>query len=489
MTKNFFSDLLKKANLLSVKVTSKIFFAVLIATASFATSCTDKDDEDIVTTVEEDKANIQASFDRISAMFDNVRNSSLFSLVFAEEEYFRYNWVGAGKGDYSWQMGAGGVYVGEGNGDYEPHYNTYYTWVGEGNGSYTRDNDNFVYVGAGNGDYNEIKQISWYEHVGAGNGSYTYDSGKYAHVGVGNGEYTRTQGKEWGASDFIDFTGNILEKLDDKFDLGKSIEDGIDNDRRFNFATLKGKYVYNNSTKSWENSSNNSFLAVFPDKENSSNNNCELALTDYTDKSCDIEGKTTYLPTKIKAHFKKDNTSMIDIDVTANYTQYGIPTSTNAKVYAKPLNIEAGLKQEAAARYSASISIKDETAEVNNLSIACTLSLSKDIDNSKDLSDIFDNGNGAVNSLSFTITQENLKLTAIADIKTLSTSSNPSIVEINNCVNIKVLYNDKEIGELKMDEIDGEKYARLYYKDGTSENTEIYYEKLIDHIEKLFAFD
>jgi hypothetical protein len=490
MTKNFFSDLLKKANLLSVKVTGKIFFAVLIATASFATSCIDKDDEEIVTTVEEDKANIQASFDRISAMFDNVRNSSLFSLVFAEEEYYLYSYVGESKGDYSWQMGAGYVYVGEGKGDYdETSFFGGYNYVREGNGSYIYSPDGeYIYVGSGNGDYEPL-YYTHYEWVGEGKGSYTYDSGKYAHVGAGNGAYTRNQGKEWGTSDFIDFTGNILEKLDDKFDLGKSLEDGIDNDRRFNFATLNGKYVYNNGTKDWDYSSNNSFLAVFPDKENSSNNNCELALTDYTDKSCDIEGKTTYLPTKIKAYFKKDNTAMIDIDVTADYTQHGIPTSTNAKVYAKPLNIEAGFKQEAAARYSASISIKDETDEVNNLSIACTLNLSKDIDNSKDLSDIFDNGDGAVNSLSFTVTQEDLTLTGVADIKMLSTYNNPSIAEINNCINIKVQYNGEEIGELKIHDIGGEKYAWLYYKDGTSENTEIYYEKLIDHIEKLFAFD
>jgi hypothetical protein len=417
MTKTFFTGFLMKANFLSVKSTCKILFAVLIFAASFATSCKDNGDDDEVTTVEEDKVNIQASFDRISAMFDNARNSSLFNLVFAEKEYY------------------------------------------------------------------------WYNYVGEGNGSYIYEYGKHIHAGAGKGDYAQIPEKEWGTSNFIDFTGDILEKLDEKFNLGKNLGEGFERDRRFNFTTLNGKYIYNNSTKNWDKSQSSSFIAVFPDAENSSNNNCELALTDYNDKSCNIEGKVTYLPTKIKAYFKKDNTQMIDIDATADYTQQGIPTSANVKLYAKPFNIETGLKQEAASRYSANISIKDETAEVNNLSIACTISLSKNIDNSKDLSDIFDNGDGVVNSLSFTINQEKLTLSGTADIRTLSKISRPSVVEINNSINIKVQYNKKEIGELKIHEVEGEKYAYIYYKDGTSENTEIYYEKLINHLEELFSVE
>jgi hypothetical protein len=306
-------------------------------------------------------------------------------------------------------------------------------------------------------------------------------------VGAGNGEYNWTYaGKYWGASDFVEFvTDNLCEKIDKQFGFGDDIGNDFDSDRRFNFSKYKGLFTWNNSSQQWDKTSNNSFLARFPEKENSANNNCEIAITDYTDKSCDIEGSVTWLPTKIKAYFKKDGTQLIDIDATADYTGYGIPKSVSAKLYAKPFNMEANLIQTTSSRYSASISIQDETLAENNLSVECTVNLSRGISNYEDFDDVFNNDEG-VNNLSFTIRQEKLALAGTVDIKTLNRYNNPTITEINDCFNVKVQYNNREIGSLRVREINDSKYIYIYYKDDTSENTEIYYDTLISHLEDLF---
>jgi hypothetical protein len=457
------------------------------------TACTNNivyqgEDEYSNTTLEEDKANIQASIDRINDMFDNARNSVLFNLSYEEKEdwWYRYDRYG---GDYTYESG-GYVNVGSGKGDYEMKTYYSYDYAGAGYGSYNYNNSTgeYVYAGAGKGSYNRGSAYQYYDYVGYENGSYAWEEGKYVYVGSGKGEYTREyEGTYWAESEFINFLGEQLSK---KFDKQFDIEYNTRESNRFNFSLYKGKYTWNYAAQQWNKTAGASFLAQFPEVKTSSTNNCELALTDYTDKSCSIEGETTYLPTKVKGYFSKDNAKLIDIDFVADYNNYGIPKSASITAYAKPFTMKGSFTQETSSRFSASVSITDENKAVNNLSIEAKVIMSRSISNYDDLDDAFDGDNG-INSVTFTITQEKLAFVGSIDLKTIRQHDfdDMTAAEINDCGSIKVQYNGKNVADLKVREVSGDKLLYIYYKDGTSENTEIYYDQLVAHLEDVLKTD
>lgn len=124
-----------------------------------------------------------------------------------QEEYKDYEYVGAGKGDYS---SPGYIFVGDGKGDHvksnEPDPNSagggvstpvssgnennnekyYYNYVGPGKGDYSWG---YEYLGEGKGLYKKVTKIrDLYKRVGNGQGDYEY---AYEYVGEGQGSYKK----------------------------------------------------------------------------------------------------------------------------------------------------------------------------------------------------------------------------------------------------------------------------------------------------------
>lgn len=315
----------------------------------------------------------------------------------------------------------------------------------------------------------------WYNYVGDGNGDYSFNYDMYEYVYTpGTGSYER---RSYGYYDdaISEFVTLLGEKLEDVVNFNN-----IEKEKRFNFASFAGRYTWDNSSKQWNKTSHNSIIALFPSSETQSANNCEAGITAYTDKACDIEGKTTYLPTKVNAYFSKDGAKLASVDITADYTNYGIPKKATADIYAKPININASLTQETASKYKASVSITDETDSNNNLSVTCEAALSNSVDSYTDLDDC------EINNLRFTVTQSAMVINGTVDLKTLNNISRPSVTDINSCFNLEVNYNNQKIGTLKVEEVGNERYLFIYYKDNTKENTSIYYDSFVNDIEHIF---
>jgi hypothetical protein len=378
---------------------------------------TNKDEESYgPTTVAEDKENIQASFDRVKNLLQHFRDGSLYSFA---DEFIDWHYY---------------IYVGNGNGDYS--YNYY--------------SDKFEYT-PGRGDFDRKSDLYGY-----------YDRDYYYYYGY----------YDDAISEFVTLLG---EKLEDVVNFNT-----IEKDKRFTFSKFTGEYTWDNNNKRWNRASHNSIIAHFPSSENQSANNCEAGITAYEDKACNIEGKTTYLPTKVNAYFLKGGIKLASVDITANYTNYGIPKEATAAIYAKPIDINASLTQESASKYKASLSIIDETDNNNNLSITCEAALSNNIDSYTDLDDC------KINNLRFTVTQSAIVINGTVDLKTLNDINHPSATDINKCINLEVNYNNQKIGTLKVEEVGNEQYLYIFYKDGTNENTSIYYDSFVKDVEHIF---
>jgi hypothetical protein len=329
-------------------------------------------------------------------------------------------------------------------------------------------------------DYREeYKEEEYYHYVGnyyyGRRGDYTYNSqtGKYDYT-PGQGDYDRSS---YGYYDDVisEFATLLGEKLDDKVDF-----DAIEENKRFDFASYAGKYTWSKSKEVWDRTSHTSIAVYFPSSEAAAANDCEAGITAYTDVRCDIEGKTVYLPTKASAYFSKGGATLASADVTADYTGRGIPKTATANVYAKPVKLNASLSQETASKYKASVAIADEDDDNNNLSITAEAVLSNAIDSYTDFDDC------QINNLHFTVTQSALAIKGSIDLKTLNNTNNPSTEDINKLINFEVSYNNQKTGTLQVEEVGGDRYLFIYYKDGTKENTSIYYDGFVKDVEHIF---
>lgn len=417
-------------------------FAVL-----FAACDPDDPNDGVQTTTEEDKANIKASFDRVKNLTQNFRNGNFYH--FAEE------FLGVGPTeDHDY------LHVGNGNGDYGyPYYK--HT---PGTGNFIRYEENCNYP-----EYDGF----CYKYVGAGEGDYTavYE---YKYVGEGNGNYK--QGDPYTSYDML--IPEFTELLGDEFGRIVNLEQ-IEEQRRFNMASFAGEYTWNNTQKKWNKASRQDILVSFPSAKDKAAD-CELGITVYEDKECDIEGEKIWLPTKVSSSFKKDGERIAGVDVSADFNSYGIPKQATASIYAKPIVLEAVLNQQGASKFSASLLVMDETNDENALQISGEATLSNAIDNYTDLSDC------KINHLKIKVTQSKLVIDGSIDLKTLNDQENPDIAAINACLILEVYYDGQKTGTLRVKEVGESQYLYIVYKDGTEENTEVYYDSFLTDIENMF---
>jgi hypothetical protein len=266
--------------------------------------------------------------------------------------------------------------------------------------------------------------------------------------------------------------------------LGNKLEDVVDFDRietegRFNFAAFAGQYVWNSGGNRWDKTPDNAVFIMFPSSENKTSNDCEAAITAYEDKSCDIEGSDIYLPTKANIYLKKDGEKLFSTDLAASYSGYGIPKQITANVYAKPLKFDISLAQESPSKFKADVNIEDETKSENNLVINCEATLSGGLTQYSDLDDM------ELNVLKFNVGQHELSIVGTVDIKTLN-GLKSTAANINECTNFEVFYKTQKVGTLTVVDLDDSLYLFIVYKDGTRENTSIYYDGFISDIETIF---
>jgi len=422
-----------------------LFYVLAIAALFSVASYSCKPKEDPPTTVIEDKANIQKSFTQLKNLAQNFRNGSFYRFV----EVF----VGIGEQEYEWYD-----YVGEGRGDYSRFEEYKYT-PGTGSYIYIEEWDYYEYVGWGNGDYSYV----WEWRYTPGTGDYMKEIDTYFGIAV------------------PEFTETLAEKLADILPLDQIIDEG-----RFKMATFAGKYAWEKSTQKWnKTAANNTIQILFPATATGAND-CDLGVTSYTDKKCNIVGHDIYLPTKLSSYFNKSGKKLAGVDLNASFTDNGIPQNVSVNVYAKPLTISSTMKQETASRFVASVSVNDEINKANSISINGEVIFANTINSYSDYED-FD-----INFMKCNIVQNELTIDGSMDFKPVNGFFNifdASVTEINSCLNVNVLYKNKKVGTLGVEEMGPykERFVFIYYKDGTKDNTRIYYQDFILEIVDIFV--
>jgi|GEM_PF-2865924 len=275
-----------------------------------------------------------------------------------------------------------------------------------------------------------------------------------------------------------DWVDNIGDELGSVIDGEELFSDG-----RFNYSQLCNKYSWNINSETWSKTANATPLVLFPGSKSSTTNNCEFGFTAYKDKSVEINGDNDYLPTTAKLYLNKNNSKILSLDLEASYNTYGIPTTANVELFVSPATLKLSTSRITDSKYTLSLSLQNNENKNNSFSLSTDVVFSKEINSYEDVNGL------KVNSINLTATQGELKISGSADIKSLlEIDENAGVTanDLNKYISATVYYKNSLTGTLKMKKVDGEFYVFIVYKDGSEENTSVYYKDFISDLESIF---
>lgn len=291
-----------------------------------------------------------------------------------------------------------------------------------------------------------------------------------------------SEGEEFN-EDFIEAIFSNMETAIDTIDSYNTSED------RFYVEDFAGTWSYNLNNSSWSRNKaiTNKIIIQFPSDEFQTSNDAEIVLKGYTDVLYTFDQEDIYLPKTFdfsvsKGGMKLGAVNLINI-VYEQEDEFALPIVIEGSVFLNPFTFTLDAKREEGTKFAAAISINDGTGCGYAMSAEVNLT-SDDYNNFSD--EYFIDLKGAVS-------HNNLEAKYFVDLAKLIKLSNQNDDltddDLNEHINITCSINDSEIGELFIKETFDDLGAEVHmiYKDGTSENTAVYYEPFADDVEALFS--
>ena len=278
------------------------------------------------------------------------------------------------------------------------------------------------------------------------------------------------------ADDWID---DMTENIDDLLDL-----DAIEDNNKFDFNGNTGTYTWNQSSESWSQIStpNNKIIINFPSSEWNQSNDAVFTFHSYVDISVFYDGENIFAPTSVVADLYVDGTKVFDINGSYSYDVGNvtpIPININTTLTFNPFSITITGQRIASKEFEADISITDNSGCLTALHADVTIT-HDDYENLEE-TDIVE-----INTI---VTHQNMEIKGYMDGSLLG-YDDPSNTQINAMTDVDIYYSNSKIGELILQSNsnnDNEVYT--VYLDGSSENTDTYYDPFITNIEQiLFPF-
>ncbi|MDR3366529.1 MAG: hypothetical protein LBO71_06150 [Prevotellaceae bacterium] len=299
----------------------------------------------------------------------------------------------------------------------------------------------------------------------------TLESGSFVQALV---KFTGLQNGEAKNGDWIE---EVFEPLDNK----AGISDYLDDNERFSLEQFKGKYDYQRGSKSWTKTNDTKIIVNFPDSPTTTSNNCSVVISEYSDVQVTVNGDKIYVPSKIVASVSQNGTVIASCNASISWETSGFITVKDASITltTAPYTHTATIRQAKSTEYDISATLF-EGSDNPPIAIASKLKLAQAID-----ADFFVDDEPPINYVYATITKGDLAYDGSLDVNTLTKYDNITTDQINSVMSVNILHKGAKIGELKLKNIDHDEYVFVNYKDGTSDNTELYYEPFLDGLDNI----
>lgn len=252
---------------------------------------------------------------------------------------------------------------------------------------------------------------------------------------------------------------------------------GTENNSRFDFTAHTGIYSWSSGLQAWGKiSSSQDIILQFPSTENGASNDVTLTLSNYADVPVTVDGETFYLPSRVFAEMERNgevifSLSLNDIEYWS-HNETLLPVVLDMEIFTAPLNHRVLINRSSSNNFQASVDVTRSGEVVAGVSVDLDLVHS-------DYSALDEED---VDHISTTVKLSgDISIRLDADIGTLMSLSDPTQNQVNSLFSAEVFFKEIKIGELEYSEMD--ENIRIYYKDGTSETVDRYYEGFLEDLE------
>lgn len=271
-----------------------------------------------------------------------------------------------------------------------------------------------------------------------------------------------------GNEDWADSMSTALENVMGTLELDP-------NDSKFNYPSYWGSYTYNRTTKTFSKVAATGIFIHIPSEPAKTVNNVLIKLTEYTDGLYQANAKNIYLPKTAKASVTKDNVIIADLDFAATYSSGSFPAPINMsyKILLAPHTYNFTVQRITTTQFKFASNIFSGGG--CGMTINATVTFNNDDYNNLKIEDDLKTVNADYQSGDF-IVKSNF------DAQTYYALSNPTTANLNASLTNEVYNKTNKIGDLKFKDVSGERKLFIYYKDGSSENTSVYYDPFLTNL-------
>ena len=266
--------------------------------------------------------------------------------------------------------------------------------------------------------------------------------------------------------DNSDFHEIMLEAIEDIPNYQPLIDSDYP-ETPLNISNYFGEYSYNDQNQSWSTSNSNSQIRLnFPMFTNSNSNDSYISLTNFEEELMPIEDPI-YIPTSLYLEVVHSNELMFSVDVLdVEYSMSGeipIPDDVNLSIYMNPFTHDISIDKLYDDDFNIVYSLTNSFGCITEIDARVKL-LSTDYENLEDTDIDFIEINFTMNNILFDIDIDSEYLFALDD---------PSIVQLNNFIDVEVYNGNTLLGEIEVQEYSNEDYYfNMVFMDGTTTNVE-----------------
>ena len=273
-----------------------------------------------------------------------------------------------------------------------------------------------------------------------------------------------------------DWISDLSEELEDVVDV-QHIEDNS----RLDLAYHAGTHIYDATSETWSktNDVSDRMIFNFPASPTATTNNVELVMDMYEDKMVTIDNEEMFLPTAMHAAMNIDGIRTFEITVSkvtyADNAGYQLPVEIEAELFMDPMEMSISVLRGTTTFYQGDIEFSDG----NLCDIEMRVQLELEDDDFENLTE------ESIKTLGVRVNVGKLSIETLGDIATLITLDDPTDTQVNNLLDLDVLFDNMKIADLEVNQ-DMETVI-IFYKDGTSEDSSVFYEGFLDDLEAIWT--
>ena len=289
-------------------------------------------------------------------------------------------------------------------------------------------------------------------------------------------------------ADTTDFHEIMIEEIENIPNYQPLIDSDYPNEP-FNIQNYFGTYTYNSQLETWTTEESNSTIKMeFPMFTDSNSNDTSISLSGVTEVLLDIEDPI-YIPTSLNLIMSHNDQNMLALNIeNVSYTMSGeipVPNDLNFNIYMNPFTHEFSIDKINDDLFSFGYSLSSGDGGCVNQIEASVKLLSTDYENLEDTD---------IDYISGSFTSNSMEVEFNIDAEYLFALDDPTVIQINNFVDVNVIEDGVLLGEIVLQEDTDEEYSlHMNFVDGTSVNVENFIgigldgEEFIQTLEGIFA--